>query len=184
MPFEHPFYFLRHGESEWNEIKKTQGQSDSRLNDKGRMQAKRAGEVMRQEPIERIVTSPLMRVRDTAAAVAAHHDVPMTFDDELMEAHLGDWQGKPWGDHLALYWSGKSEPPGGETFPQFAARAWKAMERAVTLGPNTLIVAHGGLWRAAQVYVGLEPDLPSMPNALPIKVTPGESSWQVEILGE
>ena len=39
MAFPHPFYFLRHGETSWNAIRKTQGQEDSQLNDKGRAQA-------------------------------------------------------------------------------------------------------------------------------------------------
>jgi len=33
--FKHPFYFLRHGQTEWNLIKKTQGQTDSQLNNTG-----------------------------------------------------------------------------------------------------------------------------------------------------
>ena len=83
MSFDHPFYFLRHGETEWNLSKRTQGQLDSQLNDTGRAQAEKAGEALKHEPIERIVASPLSRVRHTAEAVARHHDVEISFDEEL-----------------------------------------------------------------------------------------------------
>lgn len=45
--FEHPFYFLRHGETEWNRTRRTQGQLDSQLNDAGREQAMHAAERLR-----------------------------------------------------------------------------------------------------------------------------------------
>ncbi len=177
MAFEHPFYFLRHGQTEWNKIRKTQGQSDSQLNDTGRAQARRAGELLANEPIERIVASPLSRVRDTAEAVARHHDVEISFDDGLMECHLGDMQEQPHGSWLADYWTHDFHPPNGETFADFSRRVWEAMARAVELGPNTLIVAHGGLWIAAHEFTRIEPGLMPMPNALPLHVMPEDGVW-------
>ncbi len=182
MAFSHPFYFLRHGETGWNKIRKTQGQYDSSLNDKGRQQAQRAGEILASEPIERIVSSPLSRVRHTAEAVARHHDVEITFDDDLKECHLGDMQGQPNGEWLADYWVGDFDPPNGETFRTFANRVWLAMGRAADLGPNTLIVAHGGLWIAAHEFTRVEPGLMPMPNALPLHITPGAGVWHQRIL--
>lgn len=183
MAFEHPFYFLRHGETVWNNQGRTQGQLDSRLNDRGHRQADAAGEALAGEPIERIVSSPLIRVRDTAAAVARRHDVPVTYDRGLMECHLGIHQGLPHGQFLPAYFRGEYDPPGGETFQVFSDRVWAAMARAVALGPNTLIVAHGGLWIAAQRFVAVDPNLPRMPNALPLHITPSKDRWQHRILG-
>jgi len=181
--FEHSFYFLRHGETDWNKNKKTQGQLDSQLNDTGRAQALKAGEILKHEPLERIIASPLSRVRDTAEAVAAHHGLPIEFDDGLKECHLGDQQGEPHGPWLSQYWVGEYDPPNGETFAQFHKRVWQAMARAVARGPNTLIVAHGGLWLAAHEYVEITPELRPMPNALPIHVTPEGGRWQQKVLG-
>ncbi|MEM8749052.1 MAG: histidine phosphatase family protein [Pseudomonadota bacterium] len=183
MPFEHPFYFLRHGETDWNRERITQGQSDSQLSDKGRDQALRAGELLANEPIERIVASPLTRVRHTAAAVAKHHDIEIMFDEGLKECHLGDMQGKPHGPWLADYWTGDFDPPNGERFDEFADRVWQAMQRAVALGPNTLIVAHGGLWIAALNFTRAEPHLMPMPNALPLHVTPVDGVWHHRTVG-
>ncbi len=184
MAFEHPFYFLRHGETEWNRTHRTQGQLDSQLNDTGRAQAQRAAELLKDEPIARIVASPLSRARHTAEAVAAHHAIDIVFDETLKECHLGDHQGEPHGPWLAQYWTGDYDPPNGETFGEFAERAWNAMRRAVAGGPGTLIVAHGGLWKAAHEYVAVEPVILPLPNAVPLHVTPGPDGWCHRVLGQ
>lgn len=183
MPFAHPFYFLRHGETHWNKAGTTQGQLNSQLNDTGREQARKAAEALAGEPIERIVASPLSRALDTAKAVAAPHGLDVETDPELMECHLGEHQGGPHGAWLGDYFRGEYEPPGGETFALFCDRVWAAMQRAVARGPNTLIVAHGGLWIAARTRVAVDPDLPRMPNALPLHVTPEPGRWRHRICG-
>lgn len=184
MTFKYPFYFLRHGETDWNLNKKTQGQIDSSLNATGFAQASVAAEILKDHPIERIVSSPLSRVRSTAETVAKHHDVEISFDDGLRECHLGEMQGQPHGPWLRQYWKGEFDPPGGEKFSEFSSRVWDAMQRAVALGPNTLIVAHGGLWIAAHQFVTIEPHLMPMPNALPVFVTPSGEKWQQQVLDE
>lgn len=184
MAFDHPFYFLRHGETTWNASGMTQGQLNSPLSDRGREQAEIAGVALADEPIERIVASPLDRAFHTAEAVARVHGLTVETDPELMECHLGQHQGEPHGPFLAAFFRGEHEPPGGETFDQFRARVWGAMQRAVGRGPNTLIVAHGGLWIAARTYVAVDPDLKRMPNALPLHVTPGPERWDHRICGD
>ena len=159
MPFDYSFYFLRHGETHWNREGRTQGQLDARLNETGRNQAARAAAILGQEPIARIISSPLSRARDTAASVAAVLGLDIETDDDLMECHLGDHQGRPHGPWLPRYFEGAYDPPNGETFPAFCDRVWAAMERAVAAGPNTLIVAHGGLWIAAQTFISVQPPL-------------------------
>lgn len=183
MEFQHPFYFLRHGETGWNRERRTQGQLDSRLNDTGRAQARRAAEALRGEPVARIVASPLSRARDTAQAVAEVLGLEVTTDPGLMECHLGDHQGRPHGPWLAEYFRGEYVPPNGETFDDFCTRTWVAMRRAVALGPNTLIVAHGGLWVSARRHVAVEPDQARMPNALPLRITPEPGRWRHSIIG-
>ncbi len=183
MAFEHPFYFLRHGETGWNKERKTQGQMDSQLNETGRAQAQHAADILANEPIAGIVASPLSRARHTAEAVAERHDIEITFDDGLMECHLGDRQGEPHGPWLKAYWTGDYDPPGGETYAEFSARVWSAMARAVARGPDILIVAHGGLWLAARDFVTIEPPLIPMPNALPVHVRPEPRIWRHQVLG-
>lgn len=184
MAFDHPFYFLRHGETQWNRDGRTQGQTDAQLNDLGRAQAARAAKVLRDQPITRIVASPLSRAHDTARAVADAMGLTITLDPGLMECHLGDHQGDPHGPWLQNYFEGRHVPPNGERFEDFCIRTWAAMRRAVALGPNTLIVAHGGLWISARRKIAVDPDLPRMPNALPLHVVPEGKTWRHRVLGE
>jgi broad specificity phosphatase PhoE len=184
MAYDHQFYFLRHGETQWNRDGFTQGQTDTQLNDLGRAQAARAAEALRGQPIARIVASPLSRAHDTARAVADVMGLEITLDPGLMECHLGDHQGDPHGPWLQNYFKGLHVPPNGERFEDFCIRAWAAMRRAVALGPNTLIVAHGGLWISARRNVTVDPDLPRMPNALPLHVVPEGKVWRHRIIGE
>ena len=58
------------------------------------------------------------------------------------------------------------------------------MRRAVSGDPNTLIIAHGGLWIAAHSYVSIELSLVRLPNAQPIQVTPSGDRWQQRVIGE
>lgn len=184
MEFKHPFYFLRHGETDWNRTGRTQGQLDAPLNELGWKQAERAADLLAEEPLERIVASPLSRARNTAEVVAKRHGLEIIFDEALMECDLGDHQGEAHGPWLGEYWQGRYHPPNGESLGDFSARVWDAMRNAVELGTNTLIVAHGGLWIAAHSYVSVEPTLTRMPNCLPIHVTPSNGRWDHRVLGD
>ncbi len=183
MAIEHSVYFLRHGQTQWNKDRLLEGQLDSQLNATGRAQAERAADIMKDMPLARIVASPLARAKHTAQAVSENHDVEIIFDEGLMECNLGDHQGQPYGDWLTDYWNGNYAPPNGETLKQFCERVWDAMARAVLLGPDTLIVAHGGLWRAAQEFISVQPPLSPMPNALPVHVNPANGIWHHTVLG-
>ncbi|MFN3262609.1 MAG: histidine phosphatase family protein [Pikeienuella sp.] len=182
MKIGHRFWFLRHGETTWNAIGKTQGQLDAPLSDLGRAQAAEAARLLASEPISRIVASPLSRARHTAEAAAEATGAALEFDPDLMECHLGELQGQPRGEFVREYFEGTWNPPGGEPYAAFAARVRAAMMRAVT-GPGVLIVAHGGLWHAACGAASITPRLWPMPNALPIRVTPGPAEWRAEPLG-
>lgn len=182
MSYEITFYFLRHGETKFNEQGLIQGHLDVPLNTTGHDQAARAAKTLKNKPIAQIVSSPLSRAKQTPEIVASHHDVNIIFDDGLMECHLGDQQGEPDGDWLDDYWAGFFDPANGETFHQFSERAWNAMQRAISYGPNTLIVAHKGLMYAAQEYVTFEPIISPIPNATPVLIHPNNGVWNLTLL--
>ncbi|MEM0943213.1 MAG: histidine phosphatase family protein, partial [Pseudomonadota bacterium] len=140
--------------------------------------------VLAGEPISGITASPLSRARITAEHVGRAVGLEVATDPDLMECHLGIWQGEPYQPWAPDYWRGEYAPEGGETFWQFRDRVWPAMARAVADGPNRLIVAHGGLWYAARSRVKMVPDLPRMPNALPLYVRPEGDFWRVTVLGD
>ncbi|KJV73022.1 histidine phosphatase family protein [Orientia tsutsugamushi] len=61
-----PFYFLRHSETDWNFEHRAMGSQDIPLNNRGVSQGLNAAELLKNEPITTIVSSPLRRARKTA----------------------------------------------------------------------------------------------------------------------
>jgi broad specificity phosphatase PhoE len=65
------FYFVRHGETDWNKEGRIQGHTDIPLNATGRQQAEHAAPVFLRRPIDIIVTSNLSRAYETASIINA-----------------------------------------------------------------------------------------------------------------
>lgn len=86
-------YIIRHGETDWNVIKRLQGRSDIALNDKGRELAKKTGEALKNVPFDRIYTSPLKRARETALLIKGDREIPVIEDERLMEISFGAYEG-------------------------------------------------------------------------------------------
>ena len=86
-------YFVRHGQTEWNAIRRMQGQMNSNLNDRGRAQADVNGQFLATRNIEALFASPLDRTRQTAEIVNQHLSLPIAFDERIMEWDCGDWSG-------------------------------------------------------------------------------------------
>lgn len=177
----HPFLFVRHGQTRWNADGRPQGQLETALSDQGREQARALVRMILPQRVDRIVASPLQRVRDTAEPIAYAKDLVVDYDDGFKECHLGAGQGAPRGPWLRAYWAGDATPEGGESFAMFRARVRAAYLRAVDR-PNVLIVAHGGVWRALLAEVSVTPSF-WIANAAPVRVTPAESGpWGVAAL--
>ncbi|MDN3566354.1 histidine phosphatase family protein [Paeniroseomonas aquatica] len=180
-----PFWFLRHGETDWNAQGLSQGRSDIALNGIGQAQAKRAAQtLLGLGPIATIVASPLIRARVTAEVAAAALGLPVGFDEELQEVSFGEQEGLPMGDWYDDWIAGHYTPAGAETFAGLVARAVAAVNRATALPGPVLIVAHGALFRALRLAFGHEPNVRT-PNALPIYCAPpvggpdGGNIWEV-----
>jgi len=176
-PAPRPFWFLRHGETDWNARGLSQGRSDIPLNEIGRAQAERAAVQLRGRGITRIHASPLSRAAETARIVAAHLSVPVAFDDDLMETRFGVQEGQPMGAWYDGWVDGSFTPEGGESFAQLRARAVAAVNRATAAPGLALIVAHGAWWRAFRQAAGLSGHVRT-PNALPLLAEPGEP-WRL-----
>ena len=174
-----PFWFLRHGETDWNAQGLSQGRTDIPLNTVGEMQARRAAVTVAPLGITTIVSSPLGRARRTAEVAAAAIGRPVEIDDELAEVNFGEQEGLPMGDWYDDWIAGTYMPGGAETFAALRDRAVRAVNRALERPGPVLVVAHGALFRALRQAMGLEANVRT-PNALPLHLTPpapGESAW-------
>ena len=84
------FFLVRHGETEWNRLRKIQGVSDIPLNDTGRAQAAALGDILSKHRFDLIVSSPLSRARETALIVAAKLGMPAPLAiQDLIERNYG-----------------------------------------------------------------------------------------------
>lgn len=176
-----PFWYLRHGETDWNAQGLSQGNVDIPLNPTGLAQARSAAARLRNHGIATIVSSPLSRARDTAELAGEALSLPVQIDDDLREVRFGVQEGHPMSDWFSHWVAGNFTPEGAETFAELRNRAVLAVNRAIALPPVVLIVAHGALFRALRTAMGIEP-LIRTPNAVPIWCEPpgdGETAWKL-----
>jgi broad specificity phosphatase PhoE len=151
---------LRHGETELSVQKRYSGRGDPELTARGQDQAAAAAARLAvpqagglaTEGIAAVLTSPLRRARQTAAAVADALDVPLVVRDGLTETDFGGWEGLTFAEaaerdpEIHARWLGDEHvpPPGGESFADVSARL--RTELAAVLGEypgqTVVVVTH------------------------------------------
>lgn len=160
---------IRHGETAWNAVRRLQGHLDIPLNAEGLRQAQALGAALRNEPLDAIFSSDLIRARQTAEAIAAPRGMQVRTDAGLRERCYGAFEGMLYADIGARYpeayaaWQARAAdarfPQGvhrAETLREFHARTVEAIVRIVSTGNfrKVALVAHGGVlecaYRAAQ----------------------------------
>ena len=166
-----PFWYLRHGETDWNRQGLSQGTVDSPLNEQGLIQAREAAERLRGRGITSIVASPLSRARVTAEIVAQALGLTVTIEPDLREVGWGVHEGQPLGDWFQPWITGAATPEGAESFADLCDRVATGLNRAVTLPPSVLVVAHGGVFRAVRAAIRLETSVRTR-NCIPMWCQP------------
>ena len=151
-----PFWYLRHGETDWNRQGLSQGSNDIPLNELGLSQAREAAERLRDRGITSIVASPLSRARVTAEIVGEVLGLEVTLEPDLREVSWGVHEGKPLAEWFHTWISGHATPEGAESFAELRRRAVAGLNRAMAKPPAVLIVAHGGVFRAIRHAMKLE----------------------------
>lgn len=162
---ERILYLVRHGESDFDSTDFVEGprgpQWDPPLSERGREQARLLADRLRAMPAPgAVLSSTLRRARETVGAYAVPEGIDVTYDDDLAEAYLGDWEGKRFeeilsGDEEMLHRIRNQEPiwrhaPSVEELGAFRARVRDAVERALAAHPagNVVIVCHGAVINA------------------------------------
>jgi probable phosphoglycerate mutase len=151
-----PLWLVRHAESTWNASGRWQGQADPPLSERGRGQAERLAEALRDEGIELLVASDLARAAETAVIVGARLGLVPQPEPRLRELDAGAWSGLTRariaardGEALARFDAGDPSAPAGgaESRVDVARRARAALaERlAATPGARLAIVSHEGV---------------------------------------
>lgn len=128
----------RHGRTLFNVEKRFLGQNNDPLDAMGRLQAEALSARLAQEVLSAVVSSPLDRARDTAAAIAARHGLQVLVDPDLLEVNMGAWEGRIQPDvkreeaELFALWledATRHYPAGGESLSAMRDRAARALLR-------------------------------------------------------
>lgn len=157
----------RHGQTDWNLANRFQGHSDIPLNQTGIDQARKAAPLLFGLRPSKIISSDLIRAKQTAQELANISRLPIHIDPGLRETNGGKWEGRTGAENRAddyekfVNWlDGNDEPAGdfGERRSEIALRAVTAIESALNNEIETLVVVtHGG---TARIIIGKMLGLP------------------------
>jgi broad specificity phosphatase PhoE len=146
---------LRHGQSEYNLLGLCNDDPARQvaLTERGRAQARAAGQRLRGQAIEHVYCSPLLRARHTAELVNAVVGAPLTVEPRLADIRSG-FDGRPVADYMACIAADPLHirPRGGESLLEHRARVagfldWLAHRPFATV----LLVAHEETLRVVRV---------------------------------
>lgn len=150
-------YIMRHGKTDWNVLYKIQGRTDIPLNDTGRQMARDAHDKYMNVHFDVCFCSPLVRAKETAELLLEGRNVPVIFDDRLMEMSFGIYEGtervyeKPDCPLRPLFLDPVhyEAVEGGESFEDLFNRTGEFLREVVDPllkeGKDVLIVGHGAM---------------------------------------
>ena len=161
---------IRHGQNDWVGTNKLAGRTPGvHLNDHGREQSQALIEVLREQPISTVYSSPLERCRETAQPVAEALGLPVQTEPGVLEIDFGEWQGQSLKELSKLPdWAKVQHSPstfrfpGGETFAGAQARAIATLERLRRRHENEVVAifSHSDVIRLCVAhYIGTPIDL-------------------------
>jgi len=146
-------YVVRHGQTAANAAGQLLGRADVPLTDIGRRQAEAMGAALR--PVDRVISSPLQRARDTAATFGC----PVEIDDRWTELDYGIYDERPLGEvptEMWQKWRGDAEyaPPEGESLASVGRRVRAACDdvAASAVEADVVVVSHVSPIKAAVAW--------------------------------
>jgi probable phosphoglycerate mutase len=127
------------------------------LSEEGHDQARRLASALSSERITALHSSPQVRARETARAIADRLGLPIEIAGAIDELDVGDWTGRPFAalteDPLWSLWNNQrssSRPPHGESMAELQTRAMLHVNAIATAEPKArvAIVSHAEVIRA------------------------------------
>lgn len=150
-------YIVRHGEIANPSPRRFVGQLDLPLSKSGKIQIEKVAQFLRHEGIERLLTSPLLRCRESAAIIGGAAGCYPEVDSSFCEINLGEWEGltrqqieerfpgeyQLRGLDIASY-----RIAGGESFLDLDKRVWPAFLKLLNFQEERIaLIAHAGVNR-------------------------------------
>lgn len=143
-------YITRHGQTDWNVLKKVMGRCDEPLNNNGINQAKETKNNLLNTYIDLIICSPLLRAKQTAIIINEGRNIPIIYDERIIERDFGEFEGMQISDFdFNGYWNyyQNEQYQQAENIQLFFERIYNFLNDLIEKysDKNVLIVAHGGV---------------------------------------
>ena len=156
-------FIVRHGETEWNVVRRMQGRLDSPLTEQGKAQAQKNGQLLRQlGGVDQLCVSPSGRTMETAFLINSAVRSHIEMFDELMERDVGEWSALTIDEIAEQYpqlWAEREEnpyrfrPPGGENMQDMLVRVHQLLEDLfVSNFESVALVTHGVMSKVVLKY--------------------------------
>jgi len=164
-------YIIRHGLTDWNKLKKIQGQTDIELNETGKNQALEAKKIFNEHDFDLIICSPLKRTKLTAEIINQDKKVKTIYSDALLERGLGLLEGQPTNMEVDSLYDLKlnTSENNVELATDFRDRVFNLLDEVKEkyFDKKVLLVTHGGTARAIEAYFyGINEDKVLPPETL------------------
>ena len=154
-------YVIRHGQTDWNVERRIQGHTDTLLNETGKSQALDLSKRLENIDFDLIISSPLTRASETAKAINFSRNLPIIYDDSLLERGFGKLEGKidlskyNCNINMLLNYSLNYSEYDVEPLQSFFIRVNSFLENCKLQYPNKtiLISTHGGVAQIIEVIL-------------------------------
>lgn len=153
------FFYVRHGQTDWNLARKMQGgQTERPLNETGIQQAEETRKILVGKEFDIVIVSPMKRAIQTAEIILDNRNVPIITEERLRERKLGELEGNPVTEQCEEeIWDCKLNKSykNGESVLEFEKRVLEFIEEAKEKykDKTVLIVAHGGVAKVFKKYL-------------------------------
>jgi broad specificity phosphatase PhoE len=156
---------VRHCQTDWNrEPARCQGWAEVELNEIGRAQARDLGRALAGRGVELVVSSHLVRARETAELIHAElgGELPFIVDPRLAETHRGEWETRRFSSIMReepdVWRHYREHPetfrfPGGESLEIQQRRVLACLRDCALDGRKALLVTHGGSIRLTRCFL-------------------------------
>jgi len=155
------FYFIRHGETDFNKEKRYTGLFDIPLNKKGIQQVKESLHLLNEQNISVIYSSPLKRALETANIISQYLKIPIIVVNSFKERNFGILQTKKKLSYKKRYFYR------GQTLYEHQRNTVKGFNK-INSKNNILIVAHSGTYKALHKHILHTSIFKTVNNAFPI----------------
>ena len=162
------FYYVRHGQTEYNVEGRMQGWCDSPLTEKGIADAYTAREKLKEVDLDRAFCSPLKRCMDTCDIILEGRHMDVSYMDGLKEHNFGSFEATVEKENRSIINRIRFEldddfrPYGGEWGQDFRKRIRETFEEIYDLCEDqdeVLVVSHGAVFLyALEVLMGYTQD--------------------------